>query len=106
MSANPIPLFYYRLFIMTALPLIIIIISYIIWNVVYLFYNYKNTPESRLNKENYRKRLSIEKERRIIATNMIVLLFIHPSILNVYFQMFSCSKINGVSRLNQEVATE
>lgn len=106
MNANPIPLYYYRLFLMAALPLIIMIINSIIWNIIFLYYTYKETPESRLNTANYRKMLGNQKERRIIATNFIVLLFIHPSILNVYFQMFSWTKINGVSRLNQELATE
>lgn len=63
---------------------------------------YKNTPEREMNPAKYKKRLQEQKGRRLIATNLIVLMFIHPNILEVFFEMFNCQDINGTLRLDQD----
>lgn len=89
MDANALPLVYYRLIMMGGLPFVIILTSIIIWNFVFLYYKFKSHPEKELNKKKYNQKLQSQKEIRIAATNLIVLIFVHPSLLDVYFEMFN-----------------
>jgi hypothetical protein len=106
LDANPIPLFFYRVIISAAMPFVIILVSYIIWYIIFWIYHMKGSAKKELNKAKYKERMSKQRDARIIATNLIILLFIHPSMLEVLFDMFNCERIDGTLRLSKELETK
>lgn len=106
MDANTLPLYYYRVIIISILPFAVLLCSYIVWTIIFAIYGCKSHPEKELNKKKYYEKLRIQKSIRIAATNLIILIFIHPSILDILFEMFNCEEIDGVIRLNRELDEE
>jgi hypothetical protein len=102
-DANSLPLYYYRVFIAAILPWGVLLLTYLTWNIIYLFYYFKSDPEKTTNKEKYYSTLTEQKKRRIVASNLIILIFIHPSLLDVLFEMFNCTEIDGKILMAREL---
>jgi hypothetical protein len=102
LDANVMSLYFYRVIIAAALPIIVFFVTYIIWSIIFLFYLCKKSPERELNKKKFMKRLNEQKKIRISATNMIILIFLHPSLLEILFKMFNWQDVDGVLRLTED----
>jgi hypothetical protein len=102
-SKNSMRLYYWRVIIAAVVPFLIVGLNYALWNFIYLFYSKQGEVSPELTRVEYLKNLSATKTRRIHASVLIVLIFFHPSLIDVLFEMFNCVDIDGDIRMSREL---
>jgi hypothetical protein len=102
-SKNSIKLYYWRVIIAAVIPFLIVALNYALWNFIYLFYRKQDEASPEITRVEYLKNLSATKTRRIHASILIVLIFFHPSLIDVLFEMFNCADIDGDIRMSREL---
>ena len=88
-DANILPLFYWRVIIMASIPVLIIITGVMFWTFAYKSSEKQAKNEDERDYEMRMFELKKQKEARINATLLIILIFVHPSLLDVFFEMLN-----------------
>lgn len=88
-DGNSLKLYYWRVVIASIIPFLIVGSNYIVWNIIFLFYKNKDISITTATRQEYLKNLNNEKYRRIHASILIILIFFHPSLIDILFEMFN-----------------
>jgi hypothetical protein len=88
-DGNSLKLYYWRVIIASIIPFLIVASNYIVWNIIFLFYRNKDISITSVSRQDYLKNLNNEKYRRIHASILIILIFFHPSLIDILFEMFN-----------------
>ncbi|TNV88036.1 hypothetical protein FGO68_gene5296 [Halteria grandinella] len=117
--------FYSKMIMMAILPMIIIAISYVVWNIIFLFKRNRPStisvkpqsnqnpsldtslndthPSNMLTHSQTLSDVSDQKTGRIVSTIIIVLFLVHPTITTIMFNAFNCQNIDGTNRLYEDL---
>ena len=79
---NTVPLFFQKVFMFACLPFLIFAVSAVVW-----FFRFLKVRDLEYIK------------RRIVATIVILLFMVHPSIISIMFSCFNCFKVDENRRL-------
>ncbi|CDW83118.1 UNKNOWN [Stylonychia lemnae] len=82
-----IKIFYFKLSMLSLLPLLIVIICSLVWRLIYL-----NEKRSEI------------VFSKIVSSIVILLFLVHPNIVKYVFDVFNCVDIDGESRLKNDLA--
>ncbi|CAI2387538.1 unnamed protein product [Moneuplotes crassus] len=102
LDANTIPLFFIRVIIACILPVLVILLNLIFWYSIYIYYKSKVKADNDQEREEKQQLLCKQRKRRILASILVVMIFLHPSITELVFELFNCSDINNENRLKKE----
>jgi hypothetical protein len=81
--------FFQKLFIMELVPVIIFVVSVIVWLIVALF-----------------KRSSLVMKREFVTTLTVLIFLVHPNIVRIMFSCFSCMEIDNKYWLYEDLTIQ
>lgn len=102
---NSLALLLVRLIIYFNLPIVMIIIAVLIWNIKYLFE--KSGLSRRINEDIVKiKKLQRKRDSKVITTIIVIMFVIYPSVVKGIFDVFLCDSVAGDQILAKETTVE
>ena len=109
LNANSYSLFFLRVILACSLPIVWIIWVCWFWLMKYLIQKNcllnKNDPTRRINTSRIREKIKDNNISGTIASLIISLMYIHPTVFTVNMEMFNCVDVNGSKRLSKDIDT-